>query len=87
MSKGEYGIATEAGASSSLSKNNSKTLTFVALCAARAGLFDEAMEAADRIIPSDSHDATKIKVLQIKSGQETSDTIRATGIPIVPDCH
>ena len=87
VSKGEYEIATEAGASSSLRENNSKTLTFVALCAARAGLFDEAMEAADRIVLSDAHDATKIKVLHIKSGQETSDTIRATGVPIVPDCH
>ena len=87
VEKGNYDVAIKAGTASPTYDASSKTLAFVALCAAREGLFELAMEAADKIPTYSVQDSTKIEVLSIKSVQEISESIQASGAPSSPGCR
>ena len=87
VEKSNYGVAIRAGAGSPTSKGRSETLRFVALCAAKDGLFKFAVEAADKIPLRDIHDSTKIKILNMESQLRNSNSIQADVTALSQGCR
>ena len=87
VEKSNSGVAIRAGAGSPTSKGRSETLRFVALCAAKDGLFKFAVEAADKIPLRDIHDSTKIKILNMESQLRNCNSIQADVTALSQGCR
>ena len=88
VGQGHYEIAIKAGAGIRWSAEESETLKFVAICAAKEGLFGVADKAARRIRLTEVHDDAKTEIIRVeRQRQKEQPEPGMTGQRPATDCH